>query len=215
MSEERGVQMKGLSISEKHLQFVICGVEGAGKKSFISYFFPTDKVQVFNGRIRTNTKKLLFVFILDGIHLQNLAEESIFTDIAEMVKKRRKEIDFSCLLILNKTDLIYSKRHAPGLLASICKEYEAKISALGFMHTYVVAFSYVATKILSRLSQNIIDQDDCDDAIYFLNKIGRRLSEGITPVQMRTYLLQHKRALCLFSGEGPVEKTLTHWRKDC
>ncbi len=206
--------MTGISIHEGKRKILICGVDGAGKKSFANIFFSEKPCKVSKIKLHTNIKKLLFVIILDGLHLENVAEAEVLEEVLNIKKKQSKDVEVSCLVILNKTDLFYNRRKTQKLIREIYEYYQKKLQKYEFKEIYFVAFSYLATKIFHSLTNRIMDKDDCDDACFFLHKIGRHIDENIKPLQMQQYLLSHKNVFSVFSGEKLIQNFLTNWRKE-
>ena len=207
--------MKVLSYKQdKDTQVCVCGVDGAGKKSFVSVFFPKEATckQQSSLKISKQTEKLLAIVILDGVHLQNMEEEDVITQISEMCKRNRG-IKISILFVLNKVDLIYNRRQNPTLVNDIYTSYQQFFEKIKCHEIKFIAFSYLATKIFHELLSREIDDDDCDDANMMLAKIGKTFSKHFTPDQMKQYLISHKNVFKVFSGETLIKRFIERWKE--
>lgn len=62
------------------------------------------------------------------------------------------------------------------------------------------------------LLNRTIDNDDCDDARLLLAKTGRHLQEDMSPEAMKGYLLSHKKAFRIISGETLIQNYIADWK---
>ncbi len=207
--------MKGYSISPNpSSQIFVCGVESAGKKSFLSLFFSEKKnLSLRTFRIREKTRKILFVILLDGIHLQNIEEANLLDEVKKFFQRRDK-ISKSLLFILGKTDLIYNRRQNQNLLADLSSIYEDFLLKIKTSQRGVIPFSFLATKIHRELLAREIDEEDCDDAKSLLTKAGRHLPSDMSPRAMKTYLNNHRRLFSLLSGETLIHNFIEQWKEN-
>lgn len=207
--------MKGYSISPTpSSQIFVCGVESAGKKSFLSFFFPEKKnMSLRTFRLREKTQKILFVVLLDGIHLQNLEEAYLLEEVKKLFQHRDK-ISKSLLFILGKTDLIYNRRKNKNLLAELCSIYENFLLQIKTSQNGVIPFSFLASKIHRELSAREIDEEDCDDAKSLLAKAGRHFPSDMSPKAMKSYLNNHRRLFSLLSGETLIHNFMDQWKEN-
>lgn len=207
--------MKGYYISPTpSSQIFICGVESSGKKSFLSLFFPEKKnLSLRTFRIREKTRKILFVVLLDGIHLQNIEEADLLSEVKKFFQRRDK-ISKSLLFILGKTDLIYNRRRNQNLLADLSSVYEDFLLKIKTSQRGVIPFSFLATKIHRELLVREIDEEDCDDAKSLLAKAGRHLPSDMSPRAMKTYLNNHRRLFSLLSGETLIHNFMEQWKEN-
>lgn len=207
--------MKGYSISPtQSSQIFVCGVESAGKKSFISLFFPEKRnLSLRTFCIREKTQKILFVVLLDGIHLQNI-EEANFLDEVKKFFQSRDKISKSLLFVLGKTDLIYNRRLNKNLLNELSSVYEDFLLPLNAFQKGVIPFSFLATKIYRELLAREIDAEDCDDAKSLLLKAGRHLPSDMSPEAMKAYLKDHRRLFSLLSGEALIHNFIEQWKEN-
>lgn len=207
--------MKGYSISPTpSSQIFVCGVESAGKKSFISLFFSDKKDLLLRTfRIREKTRKLLFVVLLDGLHLQNIEEADLLGEVKKIFRRRDK-ISKSLLFILGKTDLIYNRRQNQNLLADLSSVYEDFLLEIKTSQRGVIPFSFLATKMHRELLVREIDEEDYDNAKSLLAKAGRHLPSDMSPQAMKTYLNNHRRLFSLLSGETLIHNFMKQWREN-
>ena len=195
-------------------QVFVCGVDGAGKRSFISTFFPScRKKRQTVLQIKNRPQKVLVVIILDSIHLQNIAEANLLQDIKDIVSAE-KNIDFSVLIVLGKTDLIYNRRLVPNLIKDIYQDYKGYLDGLSCARKGFYAFSALATQRTREFLSRKLDNDDMDDVKDMLVKIGRHLPDDISPESIKQYVINHKRAFAVFSGENHIHLFLQKWKEN-
>ena len=204
--------MKGYSfMCQNNSQVGIIGVKGAGKRSFLSLFFPQkNRVSLKEFCINSNTQNLLVILILDGIHLQNESEYDIITDLNTMCRSCQT-VNSSILLVLNKIDLFYNKSRNPEIIREIYESYRSYLNKLHLSVDFI-PFSFLAATIFHDLLNRTIDEEDCDDARILLAKIGRHLRKDMPPETMKNYLLNHQRAFQIISGETLIKDYLNHWK---
>lgn len=205
--------MKGYSISPNRAsQIFVCGVKGAGKRSFISLFFPDrQRMTLKEVNFKTTTRNVLFILILDGIHLQNLEEEAIFNGIKDLYKSKKK-INFSLLLVLGKADLIYDFQQTPNLISEVYQSYQAFLSSLTPMRIKFVAFSYLATKLAREFMLREMSDNDCVRASFLMAKLGCVFRETDTHA-IQSYLRNHRGAISAISGEKQIQRFLSQWKE--
>ena len=197
--------------TEKTSQIIVCGVDDAGKRTFISLFFPVQKnIRKTKMHIKRQAKRLLIIIILDGIHLQNVEEATLLQSIKDTFSNR-KSISLSLLMILGKTDLFYNYRHDPRLIKDIFQKYKQYLDDFNCSQRVFLAFSALATKISRDLLSRDIDCDDSDDVKVLLGKIGRHLPENISPEDTKRYIFAHKNAFSVLSGEKHIQHFLQEW----
>ena len=207
--------MKHYSYSIDNIsQVIICGVDGAGKKELVSVIFP-DLPMVLKTKIniRKNTKKLLFLVVLDGIHLQNIEEENILQEIS-IICNSIKGIKISILLVLNKIDLIYNYRKNPYLVEEINDNYNEFLKKFGFSHIWFTHFSSFAAKKLHELLSRETDQEDFDDVKNLLHKVAVHPPQNTSPSQIRQYLLDNIDTFCEYTGESVIRQYVSKWNEE-
>lgn len=208
--------MKILSFKHnKDAHIYICGVDGSGKKSFASVFFAdkSNYKQLSLFKLPPKVKKLLVIMVLDGVHLQNLAEEEIFFKISGLCKKYRT-LEISVLFVLNKVDLIYNRRQNPVLVDEVYTSYKNFFAQIACKEIKFIAFSYLATKIFQSLLSREIDDEDCDDAKTMLAKVGKHFPKKYNPREMKKYLNSHKNVFRILSGETLIARFIERWKEE-
>lgn len=78
--------MRGFSIVDGNRQIVVTGVEGAGRRSFASLYFPTVNTDESSIRLSRKVDEVVVVVMLDCCHLQNLAEADALQDVSTAIK---------------------------------------------------------------------------------------------------------------------------------
>ena len=205
--------MTGFSIIDRGRQIIITGIEGAGRRSFASIYFPTAELIEKPVRLSKKVKEVVVIAILDSRHLQNQAEADALRQIAVAVK-RWKSAKVRILLVLGQTDLVCNRRQNRYWVAEVMREYKPYLSKLRIKVRTIVAHSNLAIQRLREIENGEVDVDDVDDLDYLLSKAGRRLPKVVSSDSVKTYISSHRKALQMLTGEYYVNKFLKLSVKD-
>lgn len=205
--------MTGFSIIDRGRQIIITGIEGAGRRSFASIYFPTAELIEKPVRLSKKVKEVIVIAILDSRHLQNQAEADALRQVAVAVK-RWKSAKVRILLVLGQTDLVCNRRQNRNWVEEVMREYKPYLSKLRIKVRTIVAHSNLAIQRLREIENGEVDVDDVDDLDYLLSKAGRRLPKVVSSDSVKTYICSHRKALQMLTGEYYVNKFLKLPAKD-
>ena len=199
--------MFGLSIREKDRQIVITGVDGAGRKTFASLYFPLEKLVEGQVRISHRAKEIAVVVLLDSCHLQNQAEADVLENVREVIKRWKKR-PTRLLLLLNKTDLVCSRRQNRDWVESVMREYAPYLKRVKARQKRIAAHSSLAVKRMHQMMSGEIDDDDVEELGYLLLKSGHRMPRSVSTLNATAYLASHQKSFQMLTGERVVSEFL-------
>ena len=199
--------MLGLSILEKDRQIVITGVDGAGRKTFASLYFPAKKLVEGQFHISRRAKEIAVVVLLDSCHLQNQAEADVLESVQKAVK-RWKGRPLRLLLLLNKTDLVCSRRQNRDWVESVMCEYASCFKKVKARQKCIAAHSSLAVKRMHQMMEGEIDDDDVEELGYLLLKSGHRMPRSVSTLNAKAYLASHQKSFQMLTGERVVSEFL-------
>jgi hypothetical protein len=200
--------MKGFSLLEHGRQVVLTGVEGAGRNSFASLYFPEMQQREKTIRLSRRTKRLVVVVMLDSRHLQNLAEEKVLNAVAKARKRNWKRVSVRVLLVLGRIDCVCDRHQNRQWVEEVMCGYKPYLKSLRVGRAAVVAHSNLAVARLADLLAEDIDDDDMDDIKHLLSKCGRRLPRTLSKDNAKEFLVAHCKTLQMLSGEYPDRRFL-------
>lgn len=204
--------MKGFSMLDGNRQIVLTGVEGAGRNSFASHYFPKMKQQEKSIRLSRRADEVIVVAMLDSRKLQNLAEEAILESLAK-ARKNWKRVPARVLLVLGRIDCVCDRRQNRKWIEEVMRGYTGYLKKLKVRRAAIVAHSNLAVEKVGELLQGTIDGDDVDDIRYLLSRCGHHLPRTIVKDNLGKYLLTHRTAAQMLSGELFVRRFLEPTKK--
>ena len=206
--------MKGIVIhSSKDKQICLCGVKGAGKKTFCSLFIPDKKVSIKNISLRKNIKKMLIIILFDGIHQQNLAEENVINEIQDFMKATSSKIKLEIWGVLTKVDAFYNKRKDSSEIMRMYLSYKKLLNKRNIILTYFIPLAQIACYYLLYIlkADEGNSEEECLNLLMMLGRIGIRFTEDNDFVKLKDYVQQHKGLLMNFTGYGIIKRHLLEW----
>lgn len=199
--------MRGFLIIERDRQVVITGVEGAGRRSFASLYFPNINLIEKPVRLSKKCKNVVIVVLLDCCHLQNLAEASVLNNVSAAIK-RWKTRHIRLLLVLGRIDLVCSRRQNRDWLEIVMREYCPYLKKIRTRTKTIIAHSNLAVEWTRRALDSVADADDVEDFGYLLSKAGHRMPRFVSAGNLKTYIASHLKSLQKLSGEYYVKNFL-------
>lgn len=192
---------------------MITGVDGAGRKTFASLYFPLEKLVESQIRISRCAKEVVVVVQLDSCHLQNQAEADVLESVQKAVK-RWKGRTLRLLLLLNKTDLVCSRRQNRDWIESVMCEYSPYLKKVKARQKCIAAHSSLAVKRMHQMMEGEIDDDDVEELGYLLRKSGHRIPKSVSPFNAKVYLASHLKSFQMLTGERVVSEFLKKSKKE-
>lgn len=186
---------------------MITGVDGAGCKLFVSLYFPLEKLVERQIRISRRAKEVAVVVLLDSCHLQNQAEADVLESVQKAVK-RWKGRTLRLLLLMNKADLVCSRRQNRDWIESVMCEYSPYLKKVKARQKRIAAHSSLAVKRLRQMMEGEIDDDDVEELGYLLLKSGHRMLKSVSPLNAKAYLASHQKSFQMLTGERVVSEFL-------
>ncbi len=205
-------KISGYSIVENDLQFFICGVEGSGRKSFLSVFFPCEKTTLREFCVDPYVKRILVIVILDGLHQHNIEEEQMLINVARLYAER-KDRDMSILFVLNKLDLLNEKPKSENVML-MHKSYCSFIQIFNIPSKYFYFFSANTSLFFREILHKEFDELNYLKAQQLLLRIGRNRTVSFSVKKMLRYLKMNHKIFLTISGEYPILNLITQWRKE-
>ena len=192
---------------DRDRQIVLTGVEGSGRDSFASYYFPAMERSEKVIRIAAQVQKVLVVAMLDCRHLQNLAEAAMLESLAE-AEKKWKTVSIRNMLVLGRVDCVCDRRQNRAWVEEVVRLYKGYLKKLHVKAATIVAHSNLAVARCAELASSQIDQDDLDDLSYLLAKSGHRLPSAVSVKNAKKYVQTHTGALQRLTGEYFVRQII-------
>ena len=121
--------MRGFSILDRDRQIIITGVEGAGRRSFASLYFPNENPVETTIRLSRKVEEVLVVVMLDCCHLQNLAEADVLQEVSTAIKRWETKA-VRLLLVLGRIDLACTRRQNRAWLEAVMREYRPYLKTI-------------------------------------------------------------------------------------
>lgn len=204
--------MRGFSIVDGNRQIVVTGVEGAGRRSFASLYFPNVNMEESTIRLSRKVDEVVVVVILDCCHLQNLAEADVLQEVSAAIKRWDAKT-VRILLVLGRIDLVCTRRQNRAWLEAVMREYRPYLKTIKAKKRKIIAHSNLAVQWVRQALNGEIDAEDIEDLGHLLSKAGRRLPRFISSDNARAYVSSHLKSLQMLSGEYYVKEFLKA-RKD-
>lgn len=204
--------MRGFSILDRDRQIIITGVEGAGRRSFASLYFPDENPVETTIRLSRKVEEVLVVVILDCCHLQNLAEADVLQEVSTAIKRWEAKTVW-LLLVLGRIDLVCTRRQNRAWLEAVMQEYRPYLKAIKAKKRKIIAHSNLAVQWVRQALNGEIDAEDIDDLGYLLSKAGRRLPRFVSVDTAKKYVCSHLKSFRMLSGEHYAKEFLKA-RKD-
>lgn len=192
--------MRGFSIVDGDRQIVVTGVEGAGRRSFASLYFPNENPVETTIRLSRKVEEVLVVVMLDCCHLQNLAEADVLQEVSTAIKRWETKT-VRLLLVLGRIDLVCTRRQNRAWLEAVMREYRPYLKTIKTKKRKIIAHSNLAVQWVRQALNGEIDAEDIEDLGRLLSKAGRRLPRFISPDNARAYVSSHLKPLQMLSGE--------------
>lgn len=205
--------MRGFSIVDGNRQIVIAGVEGAGRRSFASLYFPNANTDESSLRLSRKVDEVVVVVILDCCHLQNLAEADVLQDVSTAIK-RWDEKTVRLLLVLGRIDLVCTRRQNRAWLEAVMRGYQPYLRKIKAKNRKIIAHSNLAVQRMRQMLDDEVDADDVDDLNCLLFKAGRRLPKTVSADNAKMYIGSHLKSLQMLTGEYYAKEFLKTTRKD-
>lgn len=184
---------------------VVVGVEGAGRKTFASLYFPPIKLTEKHIRLSSEVTEVVVAALLDCCHLQNLAEKDMLDELAATIQRWDSQ-NVRILLVLGRADLVCTRRQNREWIEGVMCAYEPYLKKLKAKRRAIIAHSNLAVQRVRQALDAELDADDVEDINYLLQKVGHRMPHEVTADNVRAYLRSHWRTLQMLTGEFYVNR---------
>ncbi len=191
----------------------MCGVEGAGKKTFCSLFAPERKISVKKVSLKKKITKCLIIILFDGIRQQNIAEEKILDGVQDFMKTSPVGVEFEIWGVLTKVDAFYNKRKDPDEIKRNCSSYMELLLKRNIKPTLFIPLAQMAYYNLKYISENNNSncEEECLDLRLMLGRLGIRFANDNDFIKLKEYVKLHERLLMNLIGVGIISRHLLAW----
>lgn len=206
--------MNGIVIHKSQSkQICLCGVDGAGKKTFCSLFAPEIKINIRKISLKKNTTRCLLIILFDGIRQQNIAEEKLLIDVEDFIKTSPTSVGFEIWGVLTKVDTFYNKRKNPSEVRQNCSTYIHFLQKRNIKPSLFVPLAQIGYSILTHILEEPSDNNEEEylDLRLMLGRIGIRFDNDNDFIKLKEYLVDHKYLLSDLTGVGIIKKHLLAW----